>query len=153
MSVYHLAQLNTARLRAPLDSPLLADFVAVLEPINALADGAVGFVWRFQTDEGDATSLRPFDDDMLIVNMSVWETVDDLDAFVYRSDHRLVFARRKEWFERIETYLVLWWVPAGHIPTVEDAKERLRSLRAEGPTPEAFTLRTRFPAPDAREGL
>jgi hypothetical protein len=145
---FQVAQLNVARLRAPLDAPELADFVAWLEPINALADRAPGFVWRLQTDDGDATSIRVFDDDMLIVNMSVWESIDALNAFVYRSDHKDVFARRKEWFERIDdAYVVLWWHPADEPPAVEEGARRLEHLRAHGPTPEAFTLRASFPPP------
>jgi hypothetical protein len=146
---FHLAQCNIARLRAPLDSPMLADFVAALEPINGLADRSPGFVWRLQTEEGDATSIRAFDDDMLIVNMSLWESVDALATFTYRSDHRQVLRRRREWFELIEdASVVLWWVPAGHIPTVDEARQKLDLLQALGATRDAFTLRTTFPAPD-----
>lgn len=143
---HHLAQLNVARLLAPLDSPQLSGFVAGLEPINELADGSPGFVWRLQTDEGDATSIRAFDDDMLIVNMSVWESAEALAAFTYRSDHLAVMRRRREWFEGMaEAHLVLWWVPAGHVPDVEEAKERLDLLRRVGPSPEAFTFRAMYP--------
>jgi hypothetical protein len=148
VSAHHLAQLNIGRLRAPLDSAPIADFVAGLEPINALADTAPGFVWRLQTDEGDATALRPFDDDLLIVNMSVWTSPEALSDFVLRTDHRHFLRRRAEWFERMaEAYVVLWWVPAGHLPDVDEAKDRLARLRRDGPTPEAFTFRTPFPAP------
>ncbi len=148
---YHLAQLNVARLRAPLDSPELADFVAALEPINALADGAPGFVWRLQTEAGDATAVRAFADERIIVNLSVWETVEALEAFAYRSGHAAVMRRRREWFEHHgEAHLALWWLPAGELPTVEQARERLERLRAEGASPEAFTLQERFPAPQAQ---
>jgi hypothetical protein len=143
----HLAQLNIGRMLAPLESPQLAGFVAALDPINALADASPGFVWRLQTEGGDATPLRPYDDDMIIVNMSVWESLDALWAFAFGPDHRAVLAQRREWFERMaEAYLVLWWIPVGHIPTVEEAKERLDLLRREGPGPSAFTLRTAWPA-------
>lgn len=150
MEAFHLAQLNIGRLRAPLDTPLLEGFVSALEPINALADEAPGFVWRLQTEEGDATALRPFEgEDMLLVNMSVWESLDTLSDFVYRSDHRPVMAQRRQWFERMsDAFQVLWWVPAGHIPSVEEAKERLMVLREKGPSPEAFTFRRSFPPPD-----
>jgi hypothetical protein len=145
---FHVAQLNVARLRAPLDSPQLADFVALLEPINAVADRSPGFVWRLQTEDGNATSIRVFDDDMLIVNMSVWESVEALRSFVYRSDHRTVFGRRKEWFEALDQpYLVLWWIPEGHIPTVEEAVRRLEQLRAHGPSADAFTIKDSFAVP------
>lgn len=148
MTRYELAQLNVARLRAPLDSPMLADFVGALGRINALADGAPGFVWRLQDDAGDATSFRPAGEDVL-VNMSVWKDAESLNAFVYRSDHAGVMRRRREWFERMDLYLVLWWVPQGHRPTVEEALERLEHLRAHGPTPQAFSMGKLFPAPDA----
>lgn len=145
---YQLAQLNIARLVAPLDAPELRGFVEALDPVNAIADAAPGFVWRLQTDEGDATSLRPYDDDMLIVNMSVWESLESLADFVYRSDHQRIMRGRRQWLERMaEAYVVLWWVPAGHLPTVEEARQRLELLRANGPTPEAFTFRSPFPSP------
>jgi hypothetical protein len=149
MSGYHLAQLNIGRLLAPLESSQLAPFVEALEPINALADGTPGFVWRLQTEDGDATAIRAFDDDMLIVNMSVWESVEALADFVYQSDHLSVMRRRREFFERMaEAFMVLWWVPAGHRPSVDEAKDRLERLRRSGPSLEAFTFRAPFPAPD-----
>lgn len=145
---YQLAQLNVGRLRAPLDSPDLADFVANLGPINSLADSAPGFVWRLQTEDGNATAVRVFDDDMLLVNMSVWESLEALANFVYKSPHRDVMTRRREWFNRtVEPYVVLWWVEAGHIPTTAEAKERLFYLRTTGPTPYAFTFRSPYPFP------
>jgi hypothetical protein len=146
MTRFHLAQCNVARLLEPLDSPRLADFVAALDPINELADGAPGFVWRFSEDTAVADSAV-FDDDLLIVNMSVWETAEALAAFVYRSDHVGVMRRRRERFERIESYLVLWWIPAGTVPTVHEARRRLDLLRRIGPTAEAFTFRSPFPIP------
>ncbi len=149
MPGFHLAQLNIGRLLAPLESPQLAPFVEALEPINALADGAPGFVWRLQTEDGDATAIRPFDDDMMIVNMSVWESLEALADFVYRSDHLAVMRRRREFFERMaEAFIVLWWVPAGHRPSAAEAKDRLARLRRDGPSQEAFTFRSPFPAPD-----
>jgi hypothetical protein len=146
---YHLAQVNVAQLAAPLDSPRLADFVAALDPINALADDAPGFVWRLQTEDGDATAIRAFPDDRIIVNLSVWESVEALADFVYRSDHAGVMRRRREWFEPMTVYVTLWWVEPGHVPTVAEAKERLELLEEKGPTPFAFTFRTPFASPDA----
>jgi heme-degrading monooxygenase HmoA len=144
-----LAQLNIALPVAPLDTAELAGFVAELEPVNALADTAPGFVWRMQTEDGDATAVRGFGDDRLIVNMSVWESPEALGAFVYSGHHRAVMARRREWFGRMrEAFQVLWWVPDGTRPSVADAEERLDHLRAHGPSPYAFTFRTPFPAPD-----
>jgi hypothetical protein len=152
MATHHLAQLNIGRMLAPLDSVQLAPFVEALEPVNALADGAPGFVWRLQTEDGDATAIRPYDDDMMIVNLSVWESVEALAEYVYRSDHVAIMRRRRAFFEKMaEAFTVLWWVPAGHRPPVAEAKERLELLRRSGPTPEAFTFRTAFPAPGASE--
>ncbi len=145
---YHLAEVNIARILAPLESPVMADFVAQLESINKLADNAPGFVWRLQGDAGDATSIRAFDDDKIIVNMSVWKTIDALFNYTYYSDHVKVFRERRKWFEQLtEHILVLWWVPAGHIPTTAEAKERLEALRRDGPTAFAFTFKERFEAP------
>lgn len=147
-STFHMAQLNVARLAAPLESAQLADFVAALDPINALADGSPGFVWRLQTEAGDATSLRVWDDDRVIVNMSVWESVEALREFVYRGDHVRVMRRRREWFEKMtQAFMVLWWIPAGDVPTVAQATARLAQLEAAGPTPEAFTFGTWFSPP------
>ena len=149
---WHLAQVNIAMPVEPLDSPALAEFMELLEPVNALADGAAGFVWRLQSDEGDATSIKAFGDDRLLVNMSVWESTDALWAFVYDGGHLNVMRRRREWFTRTaESHLVLWWVPAGELPTVADAEERLERLRADGPTPHAFTFKQRFTAPSSTE--
>lgn len=148
-----LASLNVGRLLAPLDSPQIAEFVAQLEPINRLADGSPGFVWRLMTDEGDATALRPFDDDLMLVNLAVWESLESLRAFVYSSAHVEVLRQRREWFERLATaHMVLWWVQPGHIPSVAEALERLEALRRDGPTPAGFTFRTPFDAHAAGPG-
>jgi hypothetical protein len=146
MTGFHLAQVNVARLAAPLDSPQLADFVANLQPINAIADASPGFVWRLQTEAGDATALRILGDDWLIVNMSVWESLEALRYYVYRSPHADVLRRRQEWFQRLlEHHLALWWIEAGTLPTLSEASERLLTLRAEGPTEHAFTLKEPYP--------
>jgi hypothetical protein len=147
---WHLAQVNIGRLRAPVDDPLLADFKNALDRINALADGTPGFVWRLQTEEGNATALRPVEDDELVaINMSVWESIEALGEYVYRSDHTTVLRRRREWFERYgSTYMAMWWVPAGHIPTIDEAFERLAQLEAVGSSPFAFTFRHPYPPPD-----
>jgi heme-degrading monooxygenase HmoA len=149
MAAHHLAQVNVATVRAPLDSPELAGFVAQLEPINALADHSPGFVWRLQTEDGDATAIRPFEDERIMVNLSVWESLEALRTFVYASRHLDVMRRRREWFHRMDAYLALWWVPAGTIPTVAQAKDRLERLAGNGPGPDAFTFRVPFPAPAA----
>lgn len=134
-----------------MDTPALAEFMALLDPVNAIADAAAGFVWRLQTEAGNATSIPVLGDDRLIVNMSVWASIDQLADFVYRSGHVAVMRRRREWFERIKVFMALWWVPAGHLPTVAEAEERLEHLRSHGPTARAFTFRQRFPAPGAAE--
>ena len=136
-----------------MDGSVMAGFVAALEPINALADEAPGFVWRLQTDDGDATAIRPYEDDRIIVNMSVWESIEALRAFVYTSAHTSVMRSRKQWFEKLDTYLALWWVPVGHEPTIEEARRRLEHLERQGSSPYAFTFRASFAAPDAdRDG-
>lgn len=149
---FHVAQVNVARMREPLERPSMQAFVDGLEPINALADASPGFVWRLQTDDGDATALRVFDDDMIIVNMSVWDSVEALHAFVFRSEHAGYLRRRSEWFEKLaEASTVLWWIRAGEAPTVEDAKTKLEWLRARGPTREGFSLRDAFPPPPSSD--
>jgi Domain of unknown function (DUF3291) len=152
---YLLAQVNIGRMREPLDSPLLADFVAALDPVNAAADTAPGFVWRLQTEDGNATAVHAFEWDRagsagVLVNMSVWESVEALGAYVYGAAHIAVLRRRRQWFEPMkEAYTALWWIPRGHTPTVHEAEERVKHLRAHGPTPYAFTLRVHFPPPDS----
>jgi hypothetical protein len=144
---YHVAQVNIGTPLGPVDSPVMSEFMALLDPINALADDSPGFVWRLQTEEGNATALHPYGDERLLLNMSVWESVDELAEFVYRSAHVDVMRRRREWFAHMRMYMALWWIPAGYIPTVADAEERLDHLATFGPTPFAFTFKVRFPPP------
>ncbi len=149
MSRYQLAQINIGQIVAPIDSPALKDFVDNLDRINALAESSDGFVWRLKGDGNDATSLRHFGDDV-IINMSVWRDADSLRRFAYQSAHTPIMKRRREWFTRMaEAYLCLWWVPAGHEPTLADAAERLEHLRKHGPTLTSFHFGELFPAPDA----
>ncbi|SIS21952.1 protein of unknown function [Aquipseudomonas alcaligenes] len=148
MSRYHLAQLNIAVMREPLDSPGMADFVANLERINALAEASPGYLWRLQDEAGDATAIRPFGEEVL-VNLSVWRDVRSLSGYVYKSAHSAMLKRRREWFDKAEqAHMVLWWVPAGHRPGVEEAAERLAYLREHGPSSHAFGFRQAFAAPD-----
>lgn len=151
MSAFELAQLNIGIIRGPIDSPVMAEFVANLDRINALAERTPGFVWRLQTEEGNATAIRPYpENENMAVNMSVWKDVDSLRLFVFHSEHVTIMRRRSEWFEKMkEAFLVLWWVPKGHRPTIEEAKARLELLRRKGPTAEAFTFRQAYPPPDA----
>jgi hypothetical protein len=148
MSAWHIAQLNVGRVVAPTDSPALAEFMAALDGVNALADDSPGFVWRLKSDSGNATDIQVSADPRFLVNMSVWQSVEALFDYVYRTVHTKFMVRRREWFEPpVEAYLVLWWVPSGHIPTVEEAMVRLAHLRASGPSPYAFTFKDRYPPP------
>ena len=150
----HLAQVNIARMLAPLTDPLMAGFVAELDAINALADNSPGFLWRLQTSEGNATDIRPFEDDLILVNLSLWATLADLSTFVYKSRHREVLQQRQQWFQRFNgPYVALWWLPSGQIPTVDEAKERLAKLSAHGETPYAFSFKKPFPAPETISDL
>ena len=147
----HLAVFNIARLRAPMDDPLIDDFRNNLDPINALAESSPGFVWRLQDESGNATNITPYEDPLVITNMAVWTSVDALADFTYRSGHLEFLRRRRDFFEPpTEAILVLWWVPEDSIPTMEEAMERLDHLRAHGPTPTAFTFRHRFEPGDTQ---
>jgi hypothetical protein len=146
----HLAQVNIALIKGPLDGPIMAGFVKRLDDINALADRSPGFVWRLQTGDGNAIYVRPFDDDRIIANLSVWQTVEQLHEFVYKSAHAPVMRRRQEWFSKFQgAYVALWWVPEGHVPSIDEAKQRLARLDQHGPTSFAFTFKDRFPVDEA----
>ena len=142
---YHLAQVNIASMVAPIDSEIMSGFVARLDEINAVADGHDGFVWRLQTDEGDATALRPYEDERIIVNMSVWESVDTLFDYTYKSKHLELLKSRWSWFEHMKDFhMCMWWIPAGTIPTTDDAKHRLAYMIDKGISPYAFTFKQRY---------
>jgi len=150
MATHELAQLNIAVMKAPLESPGMADFLANLDRINALAEASPGFVWRLQTEQGDATAMRPLGEDTLI-NLSVWHDLASLNAYVYQSAHVEIMRRRREWFERLrEAHAVLWWVARGHRPGIDEAIAKLSRLRQHGPSEEAFSFRQAYPAPDAQ---
>jgi len=139
---FHLAQVNIGRMKAPLESEAMSDFRARLDEINALADQSPGFVWRLQNESGNATYLRPYDDDRILFNLSVWESVDHLKAYVYRTAHAELLRDRRSWFENVErANAALWWVAAGHRPGVDEAKERLAYLEEWGPSQYAFTFK------------
>jgi hypothetical protein len=146
MSKYHIAQVNIGRVKAPVDDPVMAGFMSRLDDLNALADRSPGFVWRLQTSEGNATYFRPYpEDDRVLLNMSVWETIDELRHYVYRTAHAELLRQRHEWFEKFTgVYAALWWVPAGHIPGIDEAKKRIAYLDAHGPTQFAFTFKEVF---------
>lgn len=148
-SHYHLAQVNIGRVVAPMDSPEMAGFVSQLQPINALADRSPGFVWRLQTASGNATDIQPYDDPWININMSVWESVETLREFVYKSGHIVPLRDRLKWFEKpTQAHMAMWWIPAGHIPSVEEAKDRLQFRRAHGDTAVAFSFAQPYPAPE-----
>ncbi|UKK84242.1 DUF3291 domain-containing protein [Sphingopyxis sp. BSN-002] len=149
MAGYELAQINIARFRLPADHVANRDFMAALDGVNAIAEASDGFIWRLTGDGNDATDVPVTDDPLVIPNMSVWRDIDALAAFVYRQPgHLSIMRRRKEWFDHIAVYQVLWWVPAGHRPTVAEGMARLAILEASGPTAEAFTFKRPFAAPD-----
>ena len=148
MSKYHIAQINIARMLAPIDDPIMQDFVAQLPPINALADETPGFVWRLQSESGDATSIKVYEDEFIIINLTVWESIDALRQYVYKSDHSKILRDRKRWFEKFEgPYYALWWVPARYIPSTGEGKERLEYLREHGDSAYAFSFKKTFPEP------
>jgi heme-degrading monooxygenase HmoA len=145
---YHLAQVNVGRFIKPVEDPANADFVNALDHVNSQADASPGFIWRLKGEGNNATDIKPFPDPQMAINMSVWESVEALAAFVYRNmDHRGVMRRRREWFEEMPVYMALWWIPAGTLPTIEEAKAKLELLEKLGPTPEAFTFRQPFAPP------
>jgi hypothetical protein len=145
MSNYHIAQVNIGRIRARLEDPIMAGFVERLDEINALADRSPGFVWRLQTSDGNATYLRPYEDDRILLNMSVWETVETLRHFVFQTAHVELVRKRQAWFERFAgAYSALWWVPAGHIPGIDEAKKRVAHIDAHGPSQFTFTFNKVF---------
>jgi uncharacterized protein DUF3291 len=148
---FHLAQVNVGRARGEMTDPVMAGFAARLEDINALAERTSGFVWRLQTEDGDATAVRPYpSDNRIMINLSVWTDLASLREYVFRSAHAEVMRNRREWFERFErVYVAMWWVPAGHRPTVAEAVERLAHLEAHGPTGFAFGFTQPF-GPDGR---
>lgn len=147
MPEYHLAQLNTAAMKFGMESAEMADFVANLDRINGLADDSPGFIWRLQSEEGNATEIRLFGESTL-VNLSVWHDIEALRVFVYDTAHASIMRRRREWFERMqEAYMVLWWIPAAHLPSLEEARSRLELLQEIGPTRDAFTFSQPFPSP------
>jgi hypothetical protein len=149
-TMYHIAEINVARARAALDDPAMADFVAQLDAVNAVADASEGFIWRLKADGGGASSyVSAFPDPRIIVNVSVWRSLDELQRYAYRShEHAQVFRDRRKWFEKLDgPALAMWWVPAGTVPSLSDALHRLEILAEHGPTVDAFTFKAVFPPP------
>ena len=150
MQHYHLAQINIAHAHAEMDTATMQGFVERLDEINAIADSFSGFVWRLQSENGgDATAIRPFTDPLMLVNMSVWEDLESLKQYVYKSLHVELIRDRDAWFAKmLDAHQALWWIPAGHIPTVAEGKEKLAYLQQHGVSSQAFT----FAKPFAPEG-
>lgn len=155
---FHLAQVNIARMRASIVDPVMEGFVAQLEFINACAERSPGFVWRLQSEAGDATGLEIFEDPTLLINMTVWESMEALYHYVYKSAHLKPLQNRKSWFKPMDrSHLALWWIQKGYEPTIAEAELRLSLLQERGPTSEAFTFKEAFPppvaAPDQTSGV
>jgi heme-degrading monooxygenase HmoA len=147
-TTWHLAQINIGRMTgANINDPIMKDFVDKLDEVNAVAEKSKGFVWRLKDDNNNATGIKAFDDDQLIVNMSVWESIEDLEAFVYKTSHAEVLRRRKEWFSKMKFYMAMWYMPAGSVPAVEEAKRRLEHLELYGASAYAFDFKQRFAPP------
>ncbi len=145
LSQWHIAQLNVGRARHDLDDTRMQGFMGRLDEINALADAASGFVWRLQSDAGNATDIKLTDDPNFIVNLSVWRSIEQLKNFAYKSAHAPIMAQRRNWFEvPTEAYLALWWVPEGILPTADEALARLETLKRDGPTAQSFDFQTVF---------
>lgn len=149
MADYHIAQINVGRMVAPIESEEMSGFAERLDEINALADEAEGFVWRLQTEEGDATGIRVFDDDLIIVNMSVWESLEALHEYTYKTAHAQLIKGRKNWFQKMTVpHMAIWYIPAGYIPTAEEAQAKLDVLNEHGANPMAFTFAHSFTIDD-----
>ena len=145
---YYLAQINIALMKAPLEDPIMAEFAAGLAEVNAIADRSPGFIWRLQSSSGNATDIRAFPDPRMLVNLSVWQSVEQLKAYVYQSLHGEFFVRRRKWFEKYQgEHFTMWWIPIGHLPTVEEAKAKLEYLALHGDSPESFTFAKPYPPP------
>lgn len=146
---WHLAQINIGRLNYPVDDPRSAEFMDNLDPINQLAETSLGFVWRLQDESGNATDIRAFEDETILPNLTVWESVEALKAYVFKTDHATFLRRRREWFEPMDDLpvLTMWWVPAGHVPTLAEAKERIDYLAEHGPSSYAFSFHPTFEPP------
>lgn len=146
---YHLAQVNIAFAKAEMDTKIMEGFVSRLDEINKVADNAEGFIWRLQSDDGDSTTFRMFKEPLLLVNMSVWKDIKSLKDFVYKTIHVEMIKDRQAWFRKyVDTHQVLWWIPEGYIPTLEDAKEKLDKLQKSGPSVDAFHFGKPFSKPN-----
>lgn len=146
---YYLAQINIAKMKAPLDDPIMAEFANALDEVNLVAENSPGFIWRLQTSSGNATDVKAYSDPKMLVNISVWRGVEQLKSYVYKSLHGNFFIRRRKWFEKYQgEHFAMWWILAGHLPTVEEGKAKLEYLELHGDTPECFTFAQPYPSPE-----
>jgi Domain of unknown function (DUF3291) len=146
---YNLAQINISKSKGLPDSPVMAAFMEKIDDVNAIAEGSTGFIWRLKSDDGNATSIQIFEDELIIVNMSVWESFEAFKGFVFNGLHAAMMRSRNEWFEKSDfSNLALWWIPEGHIPNTDEAKSKLEKIAAEGDTQEAFRFKNIFKAPE-----
>ncbi len=145
---YYLAQINIALMKAPLEDPIMAEFAEAIEGINALAEKSPGFIWRLKTSSGNATDIRAYPDPKMLVNVSVWQSIEQLKVYVYKSLHGDFFVRRRQWFEKYQgEHFAMWWIPVGHLPTVEEGKAKLEYLELHGNSPQSFTFAKPYPSP------
>ena len=147
---HHLAQVNIGRMRGTnIEDLVMQEFVENLDRINGLAEKSAGFIWRLKDEHNNATHFNPYEDKRIIINLSVWRDLESFERFVYHSDHLNFIKRRMEWFEKFEkSHLALWFIPAGHLPTISEAVHKLDYLHQRGPSAEAFDFRRKFPPPD-----
>ena len=149
---YYLAQINIALMKAPLDNPIMAEFADALDEINQVAEASAGFVWRLKTSSGNATDIRAYSDPKMLVNISVWQSVEQLKVYVYKSLHGDFFIRRRKWFEKYQSeHFAMWWIPSEHLPTVEEGLAKLEYLALHGDSPESFTFAKPYLPPNEKK--
>ena len=149
MAKYQLAQINIGRIKgAGIDDPIMKEFVDNLDAINRLAETSAGFIWRLKSDDNNATSFNPYNDEQVIINISVWENIESLENYVFKTLHADFLRRRKEWFQKFgKVTTAMWWIREGEFPSVEEAVDKLARLQQEGPTSSIFDFKSKFPPP------
>ena len=152
MEKYHLAEINIARMKGvDINDPIMKEFVENLDAVNQIAEKSEGFVWRLKDENNNATSLNPYDDEQIIINVSVWKSLETLEEFMYRTFHAEFLKRRKDWFTSFgKAHTAMWWIPAGHLPSLEEAVGKLDLLQKNGSSQDSFDFRNKFPAPSVR---
>ncbi len=149
MSHYFIAEINIAKMKGvDINDPIMKEFVENLDAVNQIAEKSEGFVWRLKDENNNATILNPYNDETIIINVSVWKSIETLENFMYRTFHSDFLKRRKEWFLTYgSAHTAMWWIPEGHIPTMQEAVDKLSFLQTNGPSPNSFDFRHKFPAP------